>query len=137
MDVFTILVFFLLVNAGGAQQPSSSQLKLPKAKVATPLADDLVIAVNEKSITVQGRRVADVAAVLEQADDVIPGLLEELSYQLDRGSSVEVVPTDESATVMADRKIPFVLLHRIMATASEAGYGQISLAVIGEAVGKG
>ena len=137
MDVFTILVFFLLVNSGDVQQPSGSQLKLPAAKAATPITESLVIAVNERGISVQGHHVADVSEVLASQETVIEGLLEELQYQLERTGMLEAAAADRVATVMGDREIPFALLQRIIATANEAGYGRISLAVIGEPLAKG
>lgn len=137
MDVFTILVFFLLVNTSDVQQPSGNQLKLPKAKIAQPIANSLVIAANAAAITVQGRKVADVPEALASDEIVIAGLFAELQYQFDRGRLDDIALEERSATVMADRHIPFVLLHRIMATASRAGYGQVSLAVVGEPVDQG
>jgi hypothetical protein len=36
-------------------------------------------------------------------------------------------------TIMADKELPFLLLRKVMATSTAAGYGQLSLAVMQKA----
>ncbi len=140
MDIFTILVFFLLVNSSNVQQPSGDGLRLPEAKVETPITESLLIQVNAESIIVQGRKVADVTAqLLASEDPTIAPLVEELTYLAGRerlGNKHDPASEERSATLMADRDIPFKLLKKIMASASQANYGQLSLAVIGKAQDK-
>lgn len=75
MDIFTILVFFLLVNSSDAIQPPSQKVvKLPQS-TAEQLPDVTVtILVNGKSILVNGNPVADVSAVMTLPGDLIPAL---------------------------------------------------------------
>ncbi|RRJ84269.1 ExbD/TolR family protein [Aestuariirhabdus litorea] len=132
MDIFTILVFFLLVNSSTAQQPQSARLKLPEARVEKPIEESLVIQIDDESIIVQGRKVADVATISGQEEPLIAPLVEELRYQASRRPLLEDGESDlQAVTVMADRELPFSLLKKLMVSSSEAGYGQISLAVIG------
>ncbi len=128
MDVFTILVFFLLVNSSSVQQSTGEGIKLPEAKVEKPVGEALVIQVNGESIIVQGRKVAAVPQVLLDDQAYIPALQTELEYQAKRAG--ERPPEGFSATVMGDRELPFALLKKIMVTAGRAEYGHISLAVI-------
>lgn len=128
MDVFTILVFFLLVNTANVQSPSSDLLKLPEAKVDKAVKEALMIHVNNQKIVVQGRKVADVDAIMKDESDKIAPLFEELSYQASRSDLGNANGRD--ITVMADRKVPFALLKKIMLTAGAANYGQVSLVVI-------
>ncbi|WP_207062813.1 biopolymer transporter ExbD [Motiliproteus sp. SC1-56] len=129
MDIFTILVFFLLVNSSDVQQPQGQALKLPEASVETPLDETLVVQVDGRSIVVQGRKVTDLDT--DPGGDRIPSLEAELRYQAERNPEQE--PGARAITLMADRDIPFALLQRIMSSANQAGFGQISLAVVGKA----
>ncbi|MFT5720853.1 MAG: biopolymer transport protein TolR [Motiliproteus sp.] len=146
MDIFTILVFFLLVNASNVQQPSSTGLRLPEARVENPVRETLVIQVNGSSILVQNRVIAELNDTLINGDQaLIPALVEELRYQASRNPlpnpstlpdpsalpAPSAPPQLRTATLMADRDIPFKLLKKIMLSAGEADYGQLSLAVIG------
>ncbi|MFT6917181.1 MAG: biopolymer transport protein TolR [Motiliproteus sp.] len=140
MDIFTILVFFLLVNSSNVQQPGSSGLRLPEARVKQPIRETLVIQVDGSSILVQNRVIAELSDSLVNGDEtLIPALVEELRYQASRNplpppSSLPDTSAPSNlrvATLMADREIPFKLLKKIMLSASEADYGQLSLAVIG------
>lgn len=129
MDIFTILVFFLLVNSSNVQQPQSSALKLPEALVETPLDDSLLVQVDGRTIVVQGRKVTDLDT--EPPGASIASLETELRYQAER--TEETSPGSRAITLMADRDIPFALLQRIMLSANQAGFGQIALAVVGKA----
>jgi biopolymer transport protein ExbD len=148
MDIFTILVFFLLVNSSNVQQPSNAGLRLPEAKVEKPIEESLVIQISDSSIVVQNQPIAELTEQLINGDDdLIPALVEELRYQAQRTTSAQATEAQTispdgdqqaqqeplSATLMADREIPFKLLKKIMLSAAEANYSQLSLAVIGRA----
>ena len=137
MDIFTILVFFLLVNSSNVPQPSNAGLKLPEAKVEKPIGETLVIQVSESAIVVQNITVAMLDDIKDE-QELIPELVEELKHQAQRTSaplepSADGQPAEDFriATLMADREIPFKLLKKIMLSAGEAEYAQLSLAVIG------
>jgi biopolymer transport protein TolR len=63
---------------------------------------------------------------------IIPLLREALKAQADivlRQTSEEAVK-DREVTIMGDKGTPFSVLKRVMATATAANYGKVSLAVI-------
>ena len=130
MDIFTILVFFLMVNSSDVkvlQQDKSVQLPV---SVADQLPkDNLVITVAGNSILVLGRAIATLDDLGQE--EVIAGLKTELNYQTERRSSR--VPEEDfkgyPVTLVADKGTPYSLLKRIMATCADAQYTQISLAV--------
>ena len=136
MDIFTILVFFLLVNSSDAIQPPNQKVvKLPLS-TAEQLPDVTVtILVNEKNILVNGKAVVDVPLVMNLPSDIIPDLQRELRYQ----ASKSVAPVDElgvaqrDITIMGDKDIPYNLLRKIMITCSNSEYTNISLAVLRKA----
>jgi len=138
MDIFTILVFFLLVNSAEVETISSNEnFKLPESISETKPRETILIKVNEQDVVVQGRKIADVKSILSSDDLVIEALQKELLYHANKGVSVE---TDKSKfigaiTIMGDKKIPYKLLKKIMATCAESNFGNISLAVQQKAKG--
>ena len=129
MDIFTILVFFLLVNQGG-MQPQGATITLPRSTVEKVPKDTLAVTVGAQEIFVQGRKVADVAQVMASDELLIPGLQEELRYQ---ARKQRVLASGESearpVTILGDREIPYKLLKKIMLTCSQTGYSEVALAV--------
>jgi len=129
IDMLTVLVLFLLVNAGNMQTlPSTKAVKLPESTAQQATRDTLVIVVNDQDIVAQGHMVASVPAAIALQEDVIPGLLEELTYQAQR--SGEAKPEGRDVTIMGDKQIPYQLMKKIMVTCTQAGYTNISLAVV-------
>ena len=65
MDIFTILVFFLLVSSSNVQQlPNSKDISLPTSVAEKAPKETLVIAITQDSIIVQGTKVSDIDDVL-------------------------------------------------------------------------
>lgn len=132
MDIFTILVFFLLVNSSSTIQPSTKDVELPKSIAEQPPRETLNIMVTESAILVNGRLIAPISQVLAASSDGIPALADELRYQASRSPQA---PNDEGiierdVTIMGDKEIPYRLLRMIMMTCSQNEYSNISLAVM-------
>jgi biopolymer transport protein ExbD len=130
MDIFTILVFFLLVNQQGLQAQGGGKIVLPKSTAEKFPKDTLVVSVSAQDVFVQGRKVADVAQVMASKDILIPGLQQELKYQSGKQSVLgETKKQEKPVTIMGDQEIPYALLKKIMLTCSQSGYSEVSLAV--------
>lgn len=132
MDIFTILVFFLLVNSStGEVLPSTKSIKLPESIAEELPRENIVIVVNDQSVVVQGKKVADVQQVMASRGSVIEGLKAELDLLAGERARpvIEGMPFIGEVTIMADKEIPYMLLKRIMVTCTKARYGNISLAV--------
>lgn len=133
MDIFTILVFFLLVNASSVEVlPSAKALTLPESEAETKARENIVVMVTESAILVQGERVMSVAQTqyLDQKY-LIPlkiALEKQPEFLLKSGDSLS--KTRGEVTVMADATLPYSLLKKIMATCTEARYNKVSLAVL-------
>ncbi len=130
MDIFTILVFFLLVNSSDVQNlPNTKEIQLPESIAEQRPKETLFIVVSEQDLLVQGRRVASVDEVLAGDENIIAPLKEELEYQAGRS----LVPAEEEArreiTILGDKRIPYRLLKKIMITCNSVNYNNISLAV--------
>ena len=131
IDVFTILIFFLLSNSGGVETlPSPKAVQLPESVAQTAPRDTLVIVVSATEILVDGRKVAMVADVLGTEGDLIAPLKTELELQAGRAV---VRPENEAQskrlTIMGDKDIPYRLLRKIMFTSAQASFSDVSFAV--------
>ncbi|MAF84723.1 MAG: hypothetical protein CL797_11580 [Chromatiales bacterium] len=133
MDIFTILVFFLLVNSAQVEVlPNAKDLQLPESIAEQKSRENVVIMVTGNTILVQGSPVASVTDVVAQQSLIIDGLRNALQSQTDRVLRREAVAeiADREVTIMGDKELPYSLLKRVMATCAAADYGQISLAVM-------
>lgn len=132
MDIFTILVFFLLVNSQDVEVlPNAKDLQLPESYAEQRARENVVVMVTADQVLVQGRLVAQVKDVMSQEAIVIPALEKELRLQTERlhRKDNEASVENREVTIMGDRELPYSLLKRIMASCTAAEYGKISLAV--------
>ena len=133
MDIFTILVFFLLVNSSDVQTlPNAKDMKLPESIAEKKPKENVVVLIGKTDILVQGEPVAKIADVMATQGNDIPQLREALLSQNDRvlrRQANEDIASRE-VTIMGDKEIPYRLLKKVMATCTQSDYGQISLAVL-------
>lgn len=133
MDIFTILVFFLLVNSANVEVlPNAKQIQLPESIAEEKARETVVILISEEDIIVQGEPVAKVAEVMARRGNDIPELRQALKSQNDRVMRREMQDdiAGREVTIMGDKDIPYRLLKKVMATCMASDYGQISLAVM-------
>ncbi|MGB5539027.1 MAG: biopolymer transporter ExbD [Gammaproteobacteria bacterium] len=132
MDIFTILVFFLLVNASdGEILPTHKSVELPESVSEQQPRVTVTIMVNEDNVLLHGQVIASVANIMKEQGNYSKVLQAALIAQAgDRlgtgGNSGERI----EATIMGDREIPFRLLKKVMASCTKAGFNRISLAVL-------
>ena len=136
MDVFTILVFFLLVNSATTEVlETPKQIVLPASFVEEKPRETVVIFISATDVTVQGETVIQTSEILTsptQRIDPIATRLNELSASV-IGLSTETVAQSQEVTILADRMVPFSVIKRVMSTCTSEGYAQISLAVLQKA----
>jgi len=133
MDVFTILVFYLLVNSGSPEVlETPKQMVLPESVVEAKPRETVVIFIGEENIVVQGQPVVSVKDVLESKEEDILPIMDRLAAleQSVIGPSTQYVAESQEVTILADRLTPFNVIKRVMSTCTNQGYGKISLAVI-------
>ena len=133
MDIFTILVFFLLVNSSDVQVlPNAKDVEMPESVAQEKPRETVVILVTDDDILIQGAPVASVADVMAQKGLVIETLKAALVSQTNRMLDREVAAdiAGREVTIMGDKEIPYRLLKKVMATCTDADYGRISLAVM-------
>jgi len=133
MDVFTILVFFLLVNSGSVELVESPKdVKLPESREESKPRETVVISISPEDVMVQGKVVARVADILEGVDNTLDPLaarLVELKHSV-IGYNTMTVAESQEVTILADKDVPFVVVRRVMSACTGEGYENVSLAVI-------
>lgn len=132
MDIFTILVFFLLVNSSEVEVlQSNKSIKLPESVSDKKPENNLIVMVSRDDIVINGRLITDVKSVVESSAEDIEPLKKELEYLASR----EPYASDESrekgrdVTIMGDAALPYTLLKKIITTCAKSEYRNISLAV--------
>jgi biopolymer transport protein ExbD len=136
MDIFTILVFFLLVNSATTEVlETPKQITLPASVVEEKPRETIVIFISEKEVTVQGEsviRTNDIRDAESQNIDAIGARLAELSENI-IGLNTQTIAQSQEVTILADRGVPFTVIKRVMSTCTSQGYAKISLAVLQKA----
>jgi len=136
MDVFTILVFFLLVNSSNSEvlEPPK-KITLPDSVVELKPKETAVIVVSENEVSVQGEIVALVEDIIKSKQDAIVGIsnkLEDIKKNV-IGISTKTVSESREVTILSHKTVPFKVLRKVMSSCTFAGYEKISLAVIQKA----
>ncbi len=130
MDIFTILVFFLLVQSSDVEVlPSAKAVRLPESIAEKSPKQTVVVTVNDQDILVQGKKVASVPDIINVDGDTIDVLKTELEYQA-RRAPLAAGKTQRDITILGDKEIPYRLLKKIMITCVRSSYENISLAVL-------
>ena len=136
MDVFTILVFFLLVNSSASEVlEAPKQITLPDSIAETKPFETAVIMVSEESVLVQGEVVMATSDLIDSNKPAFYEISNKLKSLKENviGISTKTLAGSNKVTILADEKIPFKVLLKVMSSCSLAGYEQISLAVIQKA----
>ena len=133
IDFLIVLVVFLLMSfsASGellAQKPS---IVMPKAANVVDLGTAPVIAIDAVVVTLEGRRMADSASLGANAKiERIEPLIADLETMKRNWSILHPQdPFTGQLIVQADQAIDFRIIKKIMFSAAQAGYGNITFAV--------
>ncbi len=129
MDIFTILVFFLLVNSSDVQELPTRSVQIPESVSEQKPRETVVVVVNHEGILVQGQLVISMDDALAQKGNTLEPL--KLALAAQAGRLIDTASdTDREVTIVGDRELPYRLLRKVMATCTEADYGRVSLAVM-------
>ena len=131
MDVFTILVFFLLVNSGQSEVlDSPNEVVLPESVVETRPRETVVIFISPDEVVVQGEVMISTAEIAASTGSIEP-IVDKLN-QINAaiiGPSTQVVAASQEVTILADKSVPFDVIKKVMSTCTNEGFTRISLAV--------
>lgn len=134
IDFLIVLVIFLLMSfsASGelvAQQPS---ITMPDAEATEKLeAERAIIAIDAKVVTLSGERVADTQTLTQTAQvDRIEPLIQGLEAESRAWNTIHgAEPFHGQVIIQADKDIDFRVIKKVLFSASQAGYGNVSFAV--------
>lgn len=137
MDIFTILVFFLMVNQSEVRVlQTSKEIKLPVSLAEELPAENLVITLLTNNVLVQDRAVLSQGKTLlvmtaKEHEALIDSITTELKYQASKRDKLTLQEQEKgkAVTIIGDSSIPYSLLKRIMQACAQSGYRNMSLAV--------
>lgn len=126
MDIFTILVFFLLFSSTEEVQvlPEPRDLDLPESLAELEARESALIIVSGEELRLDGVTVARLDEVLGEEAPGVPALAQAFAARLAAGEDLGT-----EITIMGERTLPYRLLKRIMSTCTAADFERIALAV--------
>ena len=133
MDIYTTLVFFLLITQQGTEiLESPEHVTLPASIAEEKPRVTVIVSISPTDVTVQGESVATPAAILTSPTPRIESIAARLGEL--RGTAIgpatQAILDHQEITILADRSIPFSVIKRVMSTCTSEGYAHISLAVL-------
>jgi len=136
MDVFTILVLYLLVNQSAVEviEPPK-EITLPDSIVEAKPRQTVVMMVNDDAVLIQGKPVMSFSELLKSKEIALAPVKDALVRLKENviGVNTRTVASSHEVTIMAHRTVPFKALKTLMSSCTAAGYTKISLAVIQKA----
>lgn len=134
MDIFTILVFFLIVNASNVEVlEAHKSVKLPVSVSEQPAEQRLLVMLTPEQVIVQGEAVALLAEMVADEQGEAPKLMAALQAQRALLSEQQLqADSSKQITIMADKALPYKTLKVILTSCAHAGYTDIALTVEGQ-----
>ena len=133
MDIFTIILLFLLFNVSGEEEAITVPdiVRLPVSIASVKPVPVTTVYITGDSILVGDKKVADTQDVMKSDEPGIVSLENELIMQMSQDEQeADKEGNRRKIIIMGDKMIPFTLLKKVMYTCSWAGYQTLSLAVI-------
>ena len=133
IDIFTILIIYLLVNTAAVQINGADQVDLPTSQAEEPPRQNVAIIVTKDDILVDGKAVMKVIDIDmgPKGPDVIEPLKQYLLQNAPPTPSQQAEGSDGGeVNILADKSIEYALLKRIMWTCSAAQFAKLSFGVM-------
>jgi biopolymer transport protein ExbD len=134
IDMLTMLVVFLLLHSSDVEiLPNTKQITVPQSIAELKPRETVVVMITTEDLLVNGRVIAKIGDLNRpNAELVIEPLRAALKEQNDTSlrDTAQQDLADREVTIMGDKGTPFTVLKRVMATATAADYGKVSLAVL-------
>lgn len=133
MDIFTILLLFLLFHQSGEEETITVPdiVRLPTSISTVKPEPTTTVYITGDSIMVGDKKIANTQDVIKSGEQGIDSLEKELIFQMSQNKQeTRKDGAQEKVIIMGDKMIPFTLLKKVMYTSSRAGYPALLLAVI-------
>ena len=137
MDIFTILVFFLIVNQSEVRVlQNTKEINLPVSIAEELPAENVLITVLPQRIMIQERVIWQQQNSLTQVSEesnsgLIKAVKTELAYLTTKRSVLTETEKENgrAVTIIGDASVPYQVLKQIMAACADSNYRNMSLAV--------
>jgi biopolymer transport protein ExbD len=137
IDVFIIMIIYLLVNTVAVQIVGAEQVTLPESKALEEPRMKVAVIISDKDILVDGQPLMTVDQAKGEPGVILEGLRTRLLARPapkapSAGNSLSA-PSDadnSEVNILADKKIPYSLLKRVMVTCTASELPNISLGVL-------
>lgn len=135
VDMFAILTIFLLQSFSGEGEliVLPPGLQLPEARNVGTLEPAASLVISESVISFQGEVVAETAALLNDGPWVIDRLqqvLKEYRAKLETTAAIDGSEKKiEKINISADRRLPFLVVKKVIYNAGSAGFPDFRFAV--------
>ena len=132
MDIFTILVFFLLVNTSDITPlPNPKGIEMPESIAETTPHESVVVMLSNEQVMLQGEEIISVEEVMKEDSQELAIFVAKLKQLADEVVPVAEEDPEREVTIMGDKEVPYKVLDRVMRIcANYAGFSKISLSVI-------
>ncbi|MGN0920114.1 MAG: ExbD/TolR family protein [Cellvibrio sp.] len=125
MDIFTILVFFLLVNTSDSYQlPNLRDIIIPTAKMAEIPSESVVVTVTKKALFIDSEQLIDINELSNNEGIVIKSLENKLVDLIKLNPDIN----NQQVTIVADESVPYSLIKRLLETLQSQNFYQIAFA---------
>ena len=132
MDIFTILVFFLLMNSGDSQEIESAKfITLPDSSANSSFSNELLITVGTEFISIDDVEIVSLAKVQQAKGKAVAEISDVLKKNSEENSEMNEFEkkNGRSVTILGDQNVPYEILRSVMASCSQENYRDIALAV--------
>lgn len=133
IDFLVTMVVFLLTSfsASGELLSVQANIQMPSAVNVTTLEPSPIIAISPEVITLDGRRIVDTPSLAANAQlERIDQLVQDLETQRRNWGILHPrQPFPGSVIIQSHREIDFRVIKKVMFSAAQAGYANLSFAV--------
>jgi biopolymer transport protein ExbD len=132
MDIFTILVFFLLMNSGDSQEIESAKfITLPDSAAKSSFSNELLITVGKEFISIDDVEIVSLEQVQKADGKAVSEIIDALKKNSEEHSEMNKFEKENgrSVTILGDQQVPYEILRSVMASCSKENYRDIALAV--------
>lgn len=131
IDIFTILIIYLLVETAAVQIVGAEQVDLPVSQAEEAPRQNVSIIVTAVDILVDGKAVMKVADIAPNGPDTLEPLRQYLLQNAPPTPSQQAAGSDGGeVNILADKSIEYALLKKIMWTCSSAQFAKLSFGVM-------
>lgn len=137
LDAFTILLLYLIKNfsADGESITVSPDLILPESSAQKDAkAPKVAISVSKNEISMDGKVIITIEDVNDYDALVIPPLQDQLEISKEEEKQMvrlgAALKFEGKVMLQIDKKVPFKIMYKVMATCGQVGYTKMDMAVI-------